>query len=204
MFEKVSKVCWGPALVLLTLGVATAEDQRLPLADGAYLSEEHCDMAERNELDMIGFQVENNGRSVGIYESGCLVATIKSIRQNRYHVELDCQEFGDLYQHQFFLDAISRDRIRVDGEVLFLCKKGFLSDEISIENSSSPSDLIELWEEATEGCSGGSGDDSKTAEACETRDLLAGQLNSQGLCFGREGQSRSQYDWHNCTEDSLR
>lgn len=205
MFEKVSKVCWGPALVLLTLGVATAEDQRLPLADGAYLSEEHCDMAERNELDMIGFQVEKNGRSVSMYESTCLVAVIKSIRSRRYHVEMDCREIVDFHQYQFFLDVISSDHIRVDGEDLFLCTKGFLSSENSdAREEVETNDLVESWADAEEGCRGGFGNDPETYKACERREELVKKLSGMGMCYGKEWQSTSEFDWHKCEKSSIR
>lgn len=196
--------CWVSAASFLALSNSVSLAQQLPIGEGAYLTKEECNMAEQGELDMVGFSVEKDGRAVGMHESGCLVASIKPVRQGRYHVELDCREFEDIYQYQFFLDVISGENIRVEGEDLWLCRKGFLADIAGDTADRKSDELIEKWEEANEDCRGGFGDDPRTAVACARRDQLANELEKRNLCFGRDGQSRSEYEWHTCTSNSIR
>ncbi len=140
-----------------------------------------------------------------MHESGCLVSEIKPVRKNRYDVELDCREFDEIYQYQFFLDVISDQHVRVNGDDLWICKKGFLATEAStLEPAGSADDLIAAWADADENCAGGSGDNPATEAACTLRQQLAEKLNQKDLCFGREKQSRNGYDWHQCDAGSLR
>ncbi len=206
MLKRIVKFdCWAPAVLLLALGASPCLAQELPISDGAYLSNEECDKAERGEIDMIGFMVEKNGRAITMHESGCLVSEIKPVRKNRYDVELDCREVDEIYQYQFFLDVISDQHVRVDGDDLWICKKGFLATETTtLAPAESADNLIAAWADADENCAGGSGDNPATEAACTLRQQLAEKLNQKDLCFGREKQSRNGYDWHQCDAGSLR
>lgn len=65
--------------------------------------------------------------------------------------------------------------------------------------------LIEQWSELNGRCRGGSGDDPKTLKACDLRDNLdASKMKPRNLCYGKEGQSGYQYEWHRCVAESLR
>lgn len=193
------------AAALLLAGVSSGFSQSLPIADGAYLSKEHCNMAEDGELDMVGFMVEQGGRSVLLYESSCLVAEVNVIRGGRYDVQLDCREFEGVYQHQFFLDVLAKGHIRVDGEDNWHCTKGFLAPEpVSSGGTENIAQLIDVWAISHENCSGGFGDDPATKRACAERSALSERLGKLGMCFGRDDQSRSQFDWHKCGKGSLR
>jgi len=53
-------------------------------------------------------------------------------------------------------------------------------------------------------CRGGSGDDPKTLEACESRDTLNIKLNQLGWCYGKKSDAGYQMKWHQCEINSNR
>lgn len=212
---------------VLPIRLAHAFDS-LPLSDGSYAqSSEDCDALKKGELDFIDFVVAKNGRAYDMPEVGCLVATVKQLRPNRFLVESDCVEAGEAYQQTVVIDQLESGRIRIDGEELMLCEeKGsrvlLQTPEEIIASlparriplpeiapvpdvvSGRPDDLIEQWLDAEEGCRGGFGNDPATWKACDVRTGIIAQLHKVGWCFGVEGQSRSEYDWHPCGPDSIR
>ena len=78
-------------------------------------------MLKAGELDMVDLTVENDGRSFGYPEVGCVVASVKKISGSRYAVKGDCREFGELSQIDFFLDVLSKGRLRIEGEEYAAC-----------------------------------------------------------------------------------
>lgn len=52
-------------------------------------------------------------------------------------------------------------------------------------------------------CRGGSGDDTDTWQACGARDYVGWLLSERGYCYGKDGQSGAEMEWHPCTEGSL-
>lgn len=52
-------------------------------------------------------------------------------------------------------------------------------------------------------CRGGSGDDTDTWQACGARDYVGYLLSERGYCYGKDGQSGAEMEWHPCTEGSL-
>ena len=53
-------------------------------------------------------------------------------------------------------------------------------------------------------CRGGSGDNSETWRACGARDYVAFLLSQRAYCYGKEGQSGFQMEWHRCVSGSFR
>ena len=178
---------WTLTILMAAIPVAATASDRVPIDDGAYLDRKDCDLAERGELDLVSFTIGKAGREVSFEEAGCLVASVKPVRANRYDIELDCREFEDVYQHRMFLDVMAKDHIRVDGDDRYLCKKGFLADETSSSDSaSSVNVLIEKWEGLNENCRGGSGDDPDTMKACDQRSGVSERLEALGYCYDGE------------------
>ena len=68
---------------------------------------------------------------------------------------------------------------------------------------SPPATLIESWLAAEERCRGGAGDDPATFAACDQRDWALEKLNAAGWCYGREGESNAEFQWHTCGPGSL-
>lgn len=201
------------ALMLIGVGGAAAES-RLPIADGMYLTAENCDLFKKQELDMVRFTVKNNGNQFSFEEGYCMPATVKQVRENRYHVNADCDEFGELFQQSFFLDVKPNSTIVLDGEELSICVPD-KSGEAIIEPATVPvpatkakrlyskkeaEALIDQWLNEYEDCQG-SGNES----ACERRNDVIAKLEQGGWCFGKESdKSRSSYDWHLCDKNSIR
>ena len=204
---------------------STAIAQTLPLEDGAYLrNPKWCPLYFYNELDFIDFEVEQSGRSFGFPEVGCHVYSIKKVRDTRYVVEADCSEIGETYQRTMFLDVYEDNSVRFDGgELHYQC--GSSADYPKMtpqqltamryemlgiappkppQNHKSTDDLIELWHESNETCRGGSSSNPNTEKACDQRHDLTVKLNNSGWCFGRQDQTNSQYNWHECEENSIR
>lgn len=198
MFKIAANLNYWTLTVLMTVMPVTAiASDRVPVGDGAYLDREDCDRAERGELDLVSFTIGKAGREVSFEEAGCLVASVKPVRANRYDIELDCREFEDVYQHRMFLDVMAKDHIRVDGDDRYLCKKGFLADETSSSDpASSVNVLIEKWEGLNENCRGGSGDDPDTMKACDQRSGVSERLEALGYCYSREENSTEV--WRTC------
>ncbi|WP_242219873.1 hypothetical protein [Shinella zoogloeoides] len=181
---------WTLSVLMAVMPVAASASDRVPIDDGAYLDRKDCDLAERGELDLVSFTIGKAGREVSFEEAGCLVASVKPVRANRYDIELDCREFEDVYQHRMFLDVVAKDHIRVDGDDRYLCKKGFLADGPSASDPAvSVNALIEKWEELNENCRGGFGDDPNTMKACDQRSGVSERLEALGYCYDREKNS---------------
>ncbi|TPI27106.1 hypothetical protein FJW07_31510 [Mesorhizobium sp. B3-1-9] len=214
-------------LLFLVAGAPTANaTDSLPVADGAYMrSANACEQFRKGELDSIEFSVSKGGHAYEVPEAGCVVASVRELRINRYAVEADCLEAGNPFQRSFILDVESKQTIRIDGEQLTACdaeaptpKLGQGSDlpgiptvpanrksepKAEATKATSPAKLIGQWQVADENCRGGSGDDPKTEKACSARDALARQLETAKWCYGKNGQSRYQYKWHRCGKGSI-
>lgn len=64
--------------------------------------------------------------------------------------------------------------------------------------------LIANERQLNDKCGGGSGNDSKTMDACNKRDALNKKLNQLGWCYGKRNEAGYQMKWHQCQGDSLR
>jgi hypothetical protein len=73
----------------------------------------------------------------------------------------------------------------------------------SLASADTARDLIAIERQLNEMCRGWSGDDPHTGEACEVREKTARLLNKMGWCYGKEGQSGAEMDWHRCGKNSL-
>ncbi|MGX9117877.1 hypothetical protein ACWTU6_14515 [Mesorhizobium sp. BHbsci] len=206
--------------------VANATDA-LPIAEGAYMrSAKYCEQFRNGELDSIEFSVSTGGHAYEVPEVGCVVASVRKLRTNRYAIEADCLETGNPFQHSFILDVENPRTVRMDGFQLTLCDvkvppdkpdqgKDHLagisivppteqhSPKVEATKAIPPTKLIRQWEAANEYCRGGSGDDPQTAMACKARDALSRQLESAKWCYGKNGQSSYQYKWHRCQRGSI-
>lgn len=213
MFLKISFAATLGIVVIVSQPCLSAE--QLPIADGVYLrDQEQCVLFEKNELDFVDLEIEKNGRAYSLPEVGCLVASANPVRENRFHVEGDCLEAGDLWQHSFFLDVVSSTNIRMDGEDLMLCQSSDISDSPPLPiarpepASSTPlslaQELIESWHEENENCRGGSGDDPETQKACDRRGEIGAALDKLNMCYGTNSHRAYQYEWHRCHKDSIR
>ena len=206
------------ALVFGTvMTTAGANNDKLPLKDGAYLRDpQWCVLYHHNELDFIDFEVGNEGRSFGFIEVGCLVFSVKKVRETRYLVEADCTEAGEVYQKTLFLDVNPDRSLRIDGgelhhfceppknpsrlsksEINALRAKMYGVDPSVYSKTEEPDepastanldDLISDWHEENEGCRGGSGDDPNTEKACDRRSAIALKIEEIGWCYGKEGE----------------
>lgn len=67
-----------------------------------------------------------------------------------------------------------------------------------------PGEMIAEWTRLNSLCRGGSGDNPATMKACGERDALTPRIEAAGWCYGQNGQSGYQYQWHACTARSLR
>lgn len=138
-------------------------DPRVPLRDGVYTdSREACAAFKKTELDLVPYEIEHGGRTLNSYEAACVVASIKSIRPNRYLVETDCREVDEVSQRTFILDAPSREKFRIEGEEYTWCAG---PPEVAAQTPAKPSapsapalrklsgkTLIDYWAEQDEGC----------------------------------------------------
>jgi hypothetical protein len=68
------------------------------------------------------------------------------------------------------------------------------------------SPLILTWHKADELCRTGGGDDPTTQvnEACYQRDFFADLIAQRGWCYGKQGQTISEMEWHRCSSSSLK
>ncbi|TPM21723.1 hypothetical protein [Mesorhizobium sp. B2-3-5] len=218
--------CMLPLLFLVAgVQIGNATDA-LPISDGAYMrSADLCGQFRDGKLDSIEFSVSKGGHAYDVPEVGCVVATVKPLRADRYSVDADCLETGNPFQRSFILDVESPKTIRIDGEQLTSCElstsdgkpaKGASLPGIQmvpsgeapvpkakLAKANSPGQLIGQWQVANENCRGGSGDDPKTMEACDVRDTFARQLETAKWCYGKNGQSGYQYKWHRCGKGSI-
>ncbi|HEV7292894.1 MAG TPA: hypothetical protein VGN79_11285 [Devosia sp.] len=74
------------------------------------------------ELDFIDFEVQEDRYAYALPEVFCVTSEVTAVRDGRYRVEADCNEFGDLWQNSFFLDVVSSSEIRIDGVPHKLCE----------------------------------------------------------------------------------
>lgn len=191
------------ALTLIFIGVSCAyAGNKLPLADGVYLTKDDCDLYNSKELDMARLTVEKNGREFSFEEGYCLPAKVSEIRQNRYHVTADCDEYGDISQQSFFLDVKPDSKISLDGEDLELClPKPVSSNKINSkaisEKQAKP--LIDNWLKQIRDC------EQPGDAACERLSKAISMLENNGWCYGKETDAaRSDYVWHLCDVSSIR
>lgn len=212
-------------LVLWPTSISQAQDQ-LPINEGSFVtSQADCTLLKKGELEFVEFFVSENGREYSLPEIGCVVAEVKHIRGTRYHVKADCTEFDDISENQFFLDVLPNKNIRIDGKELILCEwDGVIQKteiikpivtipvkKAEVPNSASQkvdkkniSVLIKQWEVEEENCRGGSGDNPKTAKACNRRNNVIQKLEKAGWCLGQNDQSRADVRWHKCQKNSIR
>lgn len=204
------------SLVLVALGVATLfaavaptmADTRIPLKDGAYSqSASQCAAMRRGDSDGAPYSVEKSGRMISGPEQACLIASLRPVRPNRYHVQTDCREFDDLYRQSFFLDVLSPERFRLDGEEYRWCVPLDSDGVMIIEPQRAPPTptilaqklsnkaLIDYWANEDEGCRGGPGDAPETYEACGRRQTASDELTRRKLCYKPH---KGTMDWVRC------
>ncbi|WP_108461470.1 hypothetical protein [Devosia naphthalenivorans] len=119
--------------LVLSAQVITAHAEALPLADGAYLPDkQQCKALIANELEMVEFEVSNSGNSYAYPEVSCVAASVTKVRDGRFAVEGDCNEFGDIWQNSFFLDVGAGGSIKLDGRHLAFCST---TADVSLTNS---------------------------------------------------------------------
>ena len=112
-------------LLAAALTFGSAQGASLPIPDGVYVTKpQFCEDLRRGDLEMIDFEVLNEGASFSYPESSCVVAEVKDVRTNRIKVTGDCDEAGEVWQSSFFLDLIDYDKIAIDGAPYFLCEAG--------------------------------------------------------------------------------
>lgn len=215
-----------PLLSLIGGGPMAHASDALPIADGSYMrSANACEQFRKGELDSIEFSVSKAGHAYEVPEVGCVVASVRKLRINRYAVEADCLETGNPFQRSFILDVEGEQTIRIDGEQLTACNAKPPTAKLSqgtdlpgitivpanresgrnaeTPTAPSPTRLIRQWQAANENCRGGSGDDPQTEKACNARDALSRQLEAAKWCYGKKGQSSYQYKWHRCGKGSI-
>lgn len=217
MLKLLRRALGAMSLVFVGLGSAAAEN-RMPIEDGVYLTKEHCDLFNKQELELVQFSVSKNGSEISFGEGYCVPAVVKKVREGRFHITADCDEMGELYTHSFFLDVKPGPVVILDGEEKPICRP-----QKSVEKTVTPvavprtkpfpkkvfskkeaQVLIRQWLKEYEGCQG-SGDDPKTLKACQRRGEVIAKLEAGGWCYGKEtDSSRSEYDWHLCGHNSLR
>ena len=151
--------------------------------------------------------MEKGGRLISGMEQACVVASIKTIRPNRYHVQTDCREFDEIYQQSFILDAPSRELFRIEGDEYLWCldvdgsgvavlparqPKPSLADDLK---RLSNAELAHYWGDQNEGCRGGPGDAPETQEACGRREIAADELARRKFCYRAV---KGAWDWLPC------
>lgn len=63
--------------------------------------------------------------------------------------------------------------------------------------------LVREWSNANSTCRG-SYDQTETDQACAKRENLDADLVASGLCFGHDGESEVEHEWHVCDPNSIR
>lgn len=201
-----------------------AAEQRVPLKDGLYASSaEQCAQMRNGEFDGAPYSVEKAGRLLSGSEEACVIASVKPIRSNRYHVESDCREMDEISQRSFILDIPSRDRFLIEGDEYLWCldvddnglavshpsEPGTTSAQASVPPTAAKSihaapaplkklsckALISYWAAREEECRGGSGDDPATDLACNLRSDARTALERRGFCYRK---AKVGMDWVPC------
>lgn len=181
-------------------------DPRVPLRDGLYFtSPDMCLGFKKGEVDGAAYDVDKGGRLISGPETACVVASIKTIRPNRYLVVTDCREFNEVSQQTFILDTPSREKFRMEGEEYTWCVG---SSEPAAQKPPKPNTppanalqklsnkaLIDYWADQNVGCRGGFGNDPATMHACDRRSEAVDELEQRGLCYKAV---RGQMDWVRC------
>jgi hypothetical protein len=201
------------ALVVAVFSICSASsfaqvgaDPRVPLRDGLYFnSADMCVGFKKGEVDFAAYDVDKGGRLISGPGNACVVASIKTIRRNRYLVVTDCREIDEVSQQTFILDAPSREKFRMEGEEYTWCVG---PPEAAAQKPPKPSTplanalqklsnnaLIDYWADQNEGCRGAAGDDPQTGRACGRRTDAADELERRGLCYKA---ARGQMDWVRC------
>lgn len=182
------------AVALFSPTVAHAAS--LPIPDGVYVTKpQFCEDLRMGELEMIDFEVSKGGAAFGYPESACVVAEVTVVREGRYSVIGDCNEFGEIWQSSFFLDVLGDQEISIDGQPHQLCSGG--------PSEANADTLLEEWMDWNERCRGGSGDEPATLEACDRRAEISAELEGMNLCYGKENQAGAEYEWHTCGAGSI-
>lgn len=198
------KLAVAAVLCILTASIASADGQ-VPLRDGLYAhSAEHCAAMRDGDFDMAPYSVEKNGRLISGPEEACVVASIKRIRANRYHVQTDCREYDEISQRSFILDTPNQELFRIEGEEYLWCvpvdakgiavldKKQF--NPASLKKMSNRA-LIDFWARQNAGCRGGHGNDPETYRACGRRQDASEELTRRKLCYR---STKAGLDWVRC------
>lgn len=179
----------------------TGSMRKLPIEDGHYVrSDLQCSHLKAGTLEFIELTVENAGSAYSLPESGCVVAKIQALEENTFAVTGNCREADQIWQHQFFLSQRGNGRIELDGSALQLCAAQSQGNLTQLETD----DLFNIWIDKEEGCRGGLADDPKTDESCADRAQVTEELHRRNWCYGKEDQSTSEFDWHQCQKDSIR
>ncbi|WP_421590753.1 hypothetical protein [Shinella sp. M27] len=171
------------------------DDTQLPIAAGAYVRKRSfCDDLRAGQLEMIDFDLEENGRSFSTGENACVISSIKPLSASRSQVKADCDEFGETSQMTFMLDKLPSGDIRINGDDHFYCSIAATTAtyQKTVET------LIEQWADEEENCRGGSGDDPSTLEACERRSVVSARLERLGYCY--EGETTASSEWKLCAD----
>lgn len=121
-------------ITALFIQITAANAQALPIPDGAYLREaSQCQVLAAGELDFIDLEVTNSSHSYSYPEVGCQVASIESVRDGRYSVVGDCNEFGEIWQDLFFLDVLADGSVRLNGEPHYMCSISNVPSDASMK-----------------------------------------------------------------------
>ncbi len=144
---------------------------------------------------MIDFEVVEGGAAFSYPEVFCVVAKVTKVRENRYGVTGDCNEFGEIWQSSFFLDVLSDEEIAIDGQPHQLCSPSPTGGDATA--------LLDEWMDWNEPRRGGSGDEPSTLEACDRREAVSAELEGMNLCYGKEDQVGAEYEWHTCGAGSI-
>ena len=192
---------------MTAISTPASSADNIPIPDGVYMqSTALCDVFLRGEADLIDLSVENEGRTILFAESSCVVRQVEPITPTRSNVLLDCRQIDTVYQDHFFLDQISPSQIALEGQIHHMCEgPGSVglpmvpNPTVPHRSTSNVDVLIDRWFAAEEECRGS----STPGNACEEREMFRSQLNARGLCYGKENQSRSAFDWHPYTASSI-
>lgn len=74
----------------------------------------------------------------------------------------------------------------------------------SLASADTARDLIAIERELNGMCRGWPGNDPHIGEVCDLREKMDRLLQKMGWCYGKEGQSGAEMDWHHCTKGSMR
>lgn len=72
------------------------------------------------------------------------------------------------------------------------------------QGASRPVRVLSQWNQENMICRGSSGDAPDTMAACDRREAVYNKLKAVGWCYGREGESSYQMDWHVCDDADSR